>query len=814
MRRFARPVRFVLWIAAAAICLVLVLHVVNALRLDAAGMSRSASALVERAEALSSQAIPEYQDLTLARLPPNPNNGPFFRFDDNLHAAKIVEKPADAVPDPASEFLFRLEFEDGDEPQFASAEGRSRMERSGGLLVVSSHPDEYLATQEPLDIPLAQIADFVMRARADKGNRFKLAWAAKGREAKLGEQEFSLDLIADGEFHTYVVDARNAFAYGVGNEESISRLAIVPSNEEGAKVEIDYIRVGSRQWKYRLEQVGTSHETIDGELRPVVHMIPGQVLEYSVEVPPENPRLRFGTATLFDAPALQLAVTIAEDDGATTVFESADADARRWLDRDIDLGRWAGQSVRIAFAVRGPGGNVAFWSNPLVSSPVKRRLNVILILEDALRADHLSTLGYGRETSPWKTKFMGERGAVFLNAHSQAEKTRPSIPALMTSLYPSATGVLNFSDALSDRYLTLAEVLRAQGYETAAFLQNGNAGTYAGLHQGMSSLRDPQSLGGGTEKIFGERLLQWIDGNSERNFFAYVHVLDPHGEYDPPAPFDRWYREEPPGEMTAAGPLPRSESLDPTWAKSPSAEARRRLYDGEILHNDGVIARFVEALRERNLLDDTVLVFVADHGEWMGELGRWEHGPPGLRPVIHVPLMISYAKRFPEPRRIDEAVQLIDVMPTILELASVDSNGLLMLGDSLVSLIDGSEPERWRSRMTVSEEAMLMTRDDPCACGSLFFGDWQLHGSIRGWPGRIESPFIKTAVYRYRQDGVQPVASFLPDLYVRHLRRKTLTRLATANLATWRKLTEGEQQDVYKMDPETLERLRGLGYVN
>jgi len=70
------------------------------------------------------------------------------------------------------------------------------------------------------------------------------------------------------------------------------------------------------------------------------------------------------------------------------------------------------------------------------------------------------------------------------------------------------------------------------------------------------------------------------------------------------------------------------------------------------------------------------------------------------------------------------------------------------------------------------------------------------------------------AVYRFRQDGITPVASFLPDLYVRHLRRKTLASLAAANTATWRKLTEGEQQDVYKMDPETLERLRGLGYVN
>jgi hypothetical protein len=85
---------------------------------------------------------------------------------------------------------------------------------------------------------------------------------------------------------------------------------------------------------------------------------------------------------------------------------------------------------------------------------------------------------------------------------------------------------------------------------------------------------------------------------------------------------------------------------------------------------------------------------------------------------------------------------------------------------------------------------------------------------VSNWPGRIHSTFIKSAVYRFREDGLNPVASFLPDLYTRRLRQKTLSDLMSANLATWRKLTEGQEQDVYKMDPDTLEKLRGLGYVN
>ena len=104
--------------------------------------------------------------------------------------------------------------------------------------------------------------------------------------------------------------------------------------------------------------------------------------------------------------------------------------------------------------------------------------------------------------------------------------------------------------------------------------------------------------------------------------------------------------------------------------------------------------------------------------------------------------------------------------------------------------------------------------EDSCACGSLFFGPWQLHGSPSNWPKRFTSAFVKSGVYRFIDDGVKPVVSFLPDLYTRYLRYKTLSDLKAANTSTWRRLTEGEQQNVYKMDPATLEELRGLGYVN
>lgn len=692
-----RRTRWPVWAALGIVVIIGGLHALNAVRLDTQGLRENAGALIDRAVDVSERAMPEYEELMLATLPDNPNVGPFYRFDDNLHSATVSELPSADSESGGDEFEFRLEFDAGEEMGLVAADGRSTLEMRDGLLVVTHRERDYLVNEHALGVPLANISDIILRARADQGNRFQLNWTAEGRESDLKSNQLSLDLIADGEFHTYVVNAQNAFQRGVDFDENISLLSITPSNVDGAVVEIDFIRIVSKQWKYQVEKVGTSYESVDEEIRPVVHVIPGRQLDYSIEIPEQDPELTFGVATLFDTPQIQTSIDVVSAGKTTEIFSSANMDSRLWRDETLDLQAWAGQKVEIHFRVQGPEDNVVFFSNPAIRSKPRQRFNVIMILEDTLRADHLSTHGYVRETSPARSKFMDERGIVFLNAHSQATKTRPSIPSLMTSLYPTATGVWDFSDSLSDRYLTLAEIMRAQGFETASFIQNGNAGPYAGVHQGFSSLRDAGSIGETTEDIFGERILDWLDQHGDRNFFLYLHTVDPHGIYDPPPPYDNWYREAPPETLVGKRELPKSASIDPEWAETPSAEARRLLYDGEIRHNDTVIETFIRSLEERELLEDTLLVFVSDHGEWMGEGGRWEHHPPGLRPVIHVPLMMSYPKAFSTPHRLEAAVQLIDAMPTILELASIDSTDLLLHGDSLVSLIEGEDRMRYSS---------------------------------------------------------------------------------------------------------------------
>jgi arylsulfatase A-like enzyme len=197
------------------------------------------------------------------------------------------------------------------------------------------------------------------------------------------------------------------------------------------------------------------------------------------------------------------------------------------------------------------------------------------------------------------------------------------------------------------------------------------------------------------------------------------------------------------------------------------------------------------------------------------------HRPPGRMPVIHVPLMMTYPNRFKEARRIEDVVQLLDVMPTILELAEVDRSDLLLQGDSLVGLIEGKDAERWRDRVVISDEPPEMLRQNPCSCGSIIHRDEHLINSAMFWPAKGQrfapnlAAFVKTRVYAFRDDPQEESAllSFAPDLYARWLALDLFLDLRAANLATQRKLTEGEGGDL-QLDPDTLEDLKGLGYVN
>ncbi|MGH8614901.1 MAG: sulfatase [Gammaproteobacteria bacterium] len=784
---------------------------VNYIHIDAHTLNESALTLISKSRKVREQARLDYEREALAALPPNRHIGPFYRLDDGFGGATVLVEPKRPETLADVDLVFSFEFDD--EEGFRTLKGQSELELREGTLVVSpgAPGTSDLINASPISIPKDEVGEIAIRVRAKKAKHIKFGWSREA-EPREWKNQFAIPVKADDNFHTYFVNAANVLKRGLATQDNIAGLFLRPSDQKNDLVEIDFIRFISKRSEYMRKPRGVGYETIAKEMRPVLYMLPTQTLEYTVDVPKRSPTLEFGCGLLIDEQPITFRVTLTEGDKNVVLYDQSLSSRSQWHDAKFDLTPWAGRRVRLALTVEGSENNVAFWSNPIVSSAPEKPLNVIVILEDALRADHLSAYGYALPTSPFKEQMKKEHGIVFLNAISQATETRPSVPSMMTSLLPSATGVWHDIEMLNDAYLTLAEIMRSQGFTTAAFVQNGNAGPYAGLHQGFSNIFDEETLKA-TEDVLGKPAMAWIERNRHRNFFLYLHVTDPHGVYDPPSPYNAWYQEISPGKT----PVEFDKRLDPKWMRQPTLEGRRRLYDGEIRHNDAVIENFIDRLKGLGLYDHTVLVLTSDHGEHLGERGEWVHHPPGFLQVTHVQLILSYPERYHEGKEITETVQLLDVMPTVLDLAQVESSGLLLQGDSLVGLIEGSGLADWKSRLVVSEEPMLMDKasawrnEGMRAIGSLFYRGFHLIASRKFFPPEVLT--LKVFDISADPEESRPLYRFVPDLYLKYKYASVLNQIQANNIAGWKKWTDDEQAQNYKFDPDVLEHLKGLGYI-
>lgn len=296
------------------------------------------------------------------------------------------------------------------------------------------------------------------------------------------------------------------------------------------------------------------------------------------------------------------------------------------------------------------------------------RPNVLIYLVDTLRADRLGCYGYGRPVSPHLDAFAG--GAVlFERAVAQSPWTRPSIASILTGLLPTAHGVQTLDDRLPESARTLPEILREAGYQTAALSTNQHVATGTGLAQGF----DDFFL---DEEHHAEPVVRsavaWLDrrADKERPFFLYVHTLDPHAPYQPPAP---WRRRFAPGVRPEAGSR---EDLDRLYRSRGAERAARiaevsRLYDAEIAAGDEAFGHLLAALRERGLYDDTLIVFVSDHGEELGERGNLGHGHTLYQEVLSIPLVVKPARAASPGGRSSRLAQHVDLLPTVLAAAGL-----------------------------------------------------------------------------------------------------------------------------------------------
>ncbi len=317
----------------------------------------------------------------------------------------------------------------------------------------------------------------------------------------------------------------------------------------------------------------------------------------------------------------------------------------------------------------------------MLPAPSGARPNVIVILVDALRRDELGCYGYSRPTSPAIDAFARD-AVVFDQAISQSTFTKSSISSLFTGRYPYQHGVYwgnrtdtanrLTSDVLADRETTLAEALRTRGYLTAAWVQNSHLRPYMGFAQGFVSYLDQQ----GDARHITDRFLDWIRGPARRHpFFTYLHYIDLHDPYQPPAPYDRLFGD--------GGNAYQGIDLDDWGAYlagvregkiqvSPERVARfRALYDGEVREVDDQVSRLFADLRKRGLYDRSMIVLTADHGDGFMEHGFISHSTTPYEELVRVPLIVKLPGQKWAGRRVARQVRLIDLFPTVLDLVGV-----------------------------------------------------------------------------------------------------------------------------------------------
>jgi arylsulfatase A-like enzyme len=312
--------------------------------------------------------------------------------------------------------------------------------------------------------------------------------------------------------------------------------------------------------------------------------------------------------------------------------------------------------------------------------------NVIVVVIDTLRRDHLATYGYGRQTAPVLDR-LARGGAVF-EGLSPTSWTKPATASLLTGLHPLRHQAVSRLDRLSGQAVTLAERLRDAGYQTLGVSANGWISAPFGFDQGFDELILLDSVSHAED--VNRELLPRLAALAPP-FFLYVHYIDPHAPYEPRTAWDGGAL---PAALRAQGPVS-IESLDPFTVRQRPAELLERvrdLYDGEIRGADRGLGELLRELERRSLLENTVLVVTSDHGEEIEDHGRMSHGLSLYEEMVRVPLVFHAPRHIAPGRR--GAASLLDVVPTLMDLLKLETEeeGGLDGVSLAASLRDGPGP--------------------------------------------------------------------------------------------------------------------------
>jgi arylsulfatase A-like enzyme len=457
------------------------------------------------------------------------------------------------------------------------------------------------------------------------------------------------------------------------------------------------------------------------------------------------------------------------------------------------MGQRAGR-LGIVVALLMTAGGTGLWG----AANMRRDVDVIVFVTDAVRADHLSAYGYNRDTTPALAALSKEpQGVLFRQAIAQGTYTWGGTPAILASIYPSMCDI-TLQGGLSEKVATLPQALSSCGYASFGISANPHISREKHFDRGFDSFEDCLAWSNVPRAdALAAAFLKWQASAPGNRHFAFIFTTDAHGPYSPDVDALRRYRP--------AFDLP----YTPAAAVVNSATGDRRLdlvalYDASIRFVDNTVGQMLATLRTRGRLDDTLFIFTADHGEAWWEHGEVGHGGAPYQEVTRVPLIMHFPSpvRFPriQPRQKqpDWPVGQVDIMPTILDFVGSSRKVPAMRGRSLLPYLYGrAKPPAARG---------LLSESKP---NGVWYRSWQRDGwhymtSYRGQGGidpRTERLFSLSQDAQERHD-VSARNAKLRDRY--------RTELA-AELRAAKPYVVSES--AAKLSAEALRRLKSLGYV-
>jgi arylsulfatase A-like enzyme len=473
-------------------------------------------------------------------------------------------------------------------------------------------------------------------------------------------------------------------------------------------------------------------------------------------------------------------------------------------------------------------------SSPDRMSDAAARPNIFLLVMDTTRADHLSLYGYDRETSPNLSRLARE-ATVYSRAFSASDYTLPSFGAILTGRFPTSHGAHTVDPrlqdnqavgdmAMSERMLTLPEMLSGAGYRTASVVANyGFLSPRYKLDQGFDLYtlpypgctpfspafawrpflarivpgmfvwsRDAEFSNAGevNQELF--HLIAGV-GSADPPVFLFANYMDAHKPYAPPPPYDtRFPGKDPRYQEDEYVSLKRAvlkqERTLPAWVRDHIISQ----YDGGIAYLDDQLGRLIDRLKAEGLYDDSLIIVTADHGESFGDRNLMEHNVSVYQEQIHVPLLIKYPDQS-QGRVVADPVSLVDLVPTVLDVLDVKKPGGLQ-GRSLFAPA-GEKP---REILAESFPRPTLLNTDPRF--------HRVQRALIDWPYKlIASTNGNRELYRLDTDPAERQDIYDPA--------DPTAQALEARLDKWLATAVAEVGEAPALDPDTLERLKSLGYV-